>query len=303
MSKLPLVALSIILLIISCDNTTENKEPIRIHLTPNSNYNVTSVFYTKLERLTRDGRIAMNMVSKINWSVFLHETIENSTSGSIKINSIRSSMEIFSPSQRTYEINTSDTSSSLFSVNSKPYTLLQNQEFEFKIRNNVPRFSDSTYFKLCEELPSAHREDLVSEQFFLLLRDQAFESYLDHILVWPVTDTTLGTAIGVKKLMFQGLTLELNDTVEVKQKISNELKLNGAGKLTAWHGLHGVDGILSKKNRANGINDIEVLFDLTNGIPKYVNIHLSANGKARNYETMYPFNLEADVKHTVSRMK
>ncbi|MEZ5172404.1 MAG: hypothetical protein R2850_02540 [Bacteroidia bacterium] len=122
----------------------------------------------------------------------MQETTEKGTTGSIKINSLRCSMEISSPSQRTYEISTADSGSALYTVNSKPYTILENKSFDFNTFNGKPSFSDSTYYNLCEKLPSAHKEDAVSEQFFYCFIDQAIESYLDHILGWPVTDTTLG---------------------------------------------------------------------------------------------------------------
>ncbi|MEZ5172403.1 MAG: hypothetical protein R2850_02535 [Bacteroidia bacterium] len=65
--------------------------------------------------------------------------------------------------------------------------------------------------------------------------------------------------------MFQGLTLELDDTLLVEQNNADEVKLTGSGNISAYR-LHGADGILSKKNKATGIHDIEVLLDLKNGI-------------------------------------
>jgi len=287
----------------SCKQKNNVQSALNVQPEVGSEYQISTKVYTHLERRTRDAMLAMNLVGNIDWSLGFSNVNEDTIDGFFKLNAFRSNLETTSPSTRTYEINTMDTTKTLYGQNSKPYATLLKEKHRFVFVKNRAQIVDSSYFKLAEALPSAHQEDLVSEQFFLLFRDQAIEAYLEHVLSWHLPDTVSGSRFTADLRVFQGLTLEVNDTLQVKTSSSSEIDAEGKGGLKAWNGLHGVDGILSKKNKANGQSDIYLQLDAKSRIPIYVNIHLRASGEALNYQTMYPFKLEADIKHTLKRVK
>jgi hypothetical protein len=289
--------------LISCKEKKLLKNDLVVQPAAGSEYRVTTKLYTHLERSTRDALLAMNLVGNIEWSIGFEKVTIDTIEGYFKFNSIRNNLEIISPSSRNYEINTIDTLKALYEKNSKPYAALLENKHRFILINNRIELIDSTYFNLSEALPCAHKEDLVSEQFFLLFRDQAVLSYLEHLLLWQLPDTVSGSKTNSNLRIFQGLTLEVSDTLIVTGQNDQGIALKGTGSVAVWHGLSGIDGILSKKNQATGKSDILVSLNSQTGIPNYINIHVIASGKALNYQTMFPFDLETDIKHTLSDWK